>query len=331
MNKIITQIILCACFAALELSGCGGASDTATESTSIISAGTVARSIPGQTGQLITVNKVVFGIAGASITLNGEPAVQEDVKPGMQVTITGSIEGSSGAASRIEIEGELEGMVEQVDTATRTITILDQTVQINEQTVFEGINSLDTLVAGQMIEVHGFPDAAGVVTATRVEVRLAAESQYFSGNISNLDSVTRTFAIRTIMVDYAEAALPSQPLADGLAVKVRGTYTNGIMAASGIRVRHSHFNHRGHAEREGFVTDYNASAGTFTLNGQRVQLTTTTTYEHGAVSEIVDGVKVEIKGEVFKGILTVRSIEVDGDHGLPIHNPTMHPPANMLE
>jgi hypothetical protein len=179
-----------------------------------------------------------------------------------------------------------------------------------------------------MIEVHGFPDADGVITATRLEVKASAETQYLSGRISNLDSVTRTFAIRSITVDYAEAGLPSQPLADGLTVKVRGTYANGIMTASEIRVRHSYLNHRGHAELEGLVTDYNASAGTFTLNGQKVQLTESSTYEHGAASEIANGVKVEIKGEVLNGILTVSSIEIDGDHGFPVHDRiTMPPPA----
>jgi hypothetical protein len=131
--------------------------------------------------------------------------------------------------------------------------------------------------------------------------------------------VAKTFTIRTINVDYADAKLPSQPLANGLIVNARGTFANGVLSATSVRGHHNRLNH-GHAELEGLVTGYDAAAGTFTLHGQPVQLTSTTSYSHGTASDIENGVKVEVKGEIANGILTVRKLEIE-DHGLPAHPP----------
>lgn len=331
MKSLISKLFLCisavtmALALTLALNGCGSSGAAPGATTNGFSMGTVAKSITDASGQQITVNKVAFNTTGATVTLNGDPASSQDVQPGMRVTISGSINGTNGVASKIEIEGELEGMVEQVDIISGSIVLLGQTVLINTQTVFEGASGLAGLSIGQMIEVHGLPDAAGIVEATRVEVKHSPRTQYLSGPISNLDSVNKTFAIRTITVDYSDAKLPAQPLANGMLVKIKGSYTTGALIASSIRLRHVHPD-SGHAELEGLVTDYDGTTGTFTLNGQQIQLSSSTSYCHGAASEIANGVEVEVKGEIANGILLARKIEVEGDHGLPVLAP-FQPPA----
>ncbi|MFZ4855737.1 MAG: DUF5666 domain-containing protein [Desulfuromonadaceae bacterium] len=329
MNKYISKILLgvgsaSIVFAlALALGGCGssgGTSGTASGTTPGVSIGTVAKSVPSAAGQQITVNNVTFTTAGCIVSLNGDPAAIHDVKPGMQATITGTVDGMNGSAITIEIEGELEGMVEQINSDAGSMVVLGQTVLISSQTLFEGTSGLAALSTGEMVEVYGLPDATGVIEATRVEAKGSFRPNYVTGPISNLDTVAKTFSIRTVSVDYTNAKLPLQPLANGQSVKARGTFSNGVLSATSVRLHHVHINH-GHVELEGLVTGYDAAAGTFTLHGQPVQLTSTTIYSHGAVSEIANGVKVEVKGDVANGILVVRKIEVDGDHGLPVHPP----------
>ena len=316
---------------ALALGGCGssgGFSGTASGATPGVSIGTVAKSVSSPSGQQITVNKVTFATANSSVTLNGDPAAGADVKPGMQATITGSVDGMNGSAITIEIEGELEGMVEQINSGAGSMVVLGQTVLVNDLTVFEGTSGLDALSVGQRVEVHGLPDATGIVEATRIEVKVSSRPHYFTGPISTLDIVAKTFSISTVSVNYTNARIPLQTLANGQTVKVKGTYTNGVLIATSIRVHHVHLD-QGHAELEGLVADYGAAAGTFTLHGQPVQLTSKTSYNHGAASEIANGVKVEVIGDVTNGILVVRKIEVEGDHGLPVHPPVtpVTPPA----
>ena len=336
MNKYISKLFLCIGTAsmilalALALGGCGGTGGTtgaASGATPGVSIGTVAKSVSSPSGQLITVNRVTFTAANSNVTLNGDPAAGDDVKPGMQATITGSVDGMNGSAVTIEAEGELEGMVEQVNSGAGSMVVLGQTVLVSDQTVFEGTSGLSAISIGQMAEVHGLPDAAGIIEATRVEVKISSRPSYLTGPISNLDTVAKTFSIRTISVDYGGAKLPSQPLANGQRVKVKGAYANGVLTATSIRARHVHLD-QGHAELEGLVADYDAATGTFTLHGQPVQLTSTTIYSHGAVSEIANGVKVEVKGDVVNGILVAGKIEIDGDHGFPVTPVTpVTPPA----
>ncbi|HIJ88001.1 MAG TPA: cytochrome c [Desulfuromonadales bacterium] len=329
INKYISKLFFCIGTAsmmlalALALGGCGssgGTSGTASGSTPGVSIGTVAKSVSSPSGQQITVNNVIFTTAQSSITVNGDPAAAAVVKPGMQATITGSVDGMNGSAVTVEVEGELEGMVEQINSGAGSMVVLGQTVLVNAQTVFEGTSGLSLLSVGQMVEVHGFPDATGVIEATRVEVKMSSRPNYVTGPISNLDTVAKTFTIRTISVDYSGARLPLQTLSNGQTVKVKGAYTNGVLTATSIRAHHVHLDH-GHAELEGLVTDYDAAAGTFTLHGQPVQLTSTTSYSHGAASEIANGVKVEVKGDVIDGVFVARKIDVEGDHGLPVHPP----------
>jgi hypothetical protein len=316
---------------ALALGGCGssgGAPGASSAATPGVSIGTVAKSVSSPSGQQITVNKVTFTTANSSVTLNGDPAAGADVKPGMQATISGSVDGMNGSAVTIEIEGELEGLVEQITSGAGSMVVLGHTVLVNDQTVFEGASGLGALSVGQMVEVHGLRDATGIVEATRVEVTVSSRAHYVTGPISNLDTVTKTFSIRTISVDYTKARMPLQPLVNGQTVKVKGLYTNGELTATSIRVRHVHLE-QGHAELEGLIADYDAAAGTFTLRGQPVQLTLTTSYSHGAASELANGVKVEVKGNAVNGILLARKIEVEGDHGLPVL-PPVTPPAPVI-
>jgi hypothetical protein len=312
----------CIILTVMALAGCGGGGGSSAlpvGSAGSVNSGTVAKSVVGTSGQQITVSNSTYTATGATtVTLNGAPATPVDVQPGMQVTITR--EGASDAVASIEIEGELEGMIEQIDPASGQFTVMGQTVVVSDQTVFSGVAGVIGLTAGRIVEVHGLPNDSGMVAATRVEVKPATRSVYISGPIANLDSARKTFGIRAVTVDFTTATLPAPPLADGLFVKVKGTFANGVLTATGIRVRRAHPDH-GHVELEGVVDGYNAAGGTFTVHGRQIQLTASTLYQHGVAGDMANGVKVEVKGTVTNGVITATTVEIDVRHGVTTHGP----------
>jgi hypothetical protein len=220
----------------------------------------------------------------------------------------------------VEIEGQLDGVVGQVNATAGTFVLFGQTVVVNNQTVYDGISGISALTSGQKVEVYGLPDASGNVVATRLEVETPSHQNsfshaaYLSGSIASLDSVRKTFTIGTITVNYSSATLPAQALANGLMVNVQGSLVNGVFKATNINSRDDHVE-QGSAELEGLVSGYDVTAGTFILNSQQVKITSATIYSNGVVSNIANGVKVEVKGSVVNGILTASKVEIDRDHG----------------
>ncbi|MFZ4438597.1 MAG: DUF5666 domain-containing protein [Syntrophales bacterium] len=332
------------CVVSLMLAGCGGgagspdvsSNSNATESSSSISKGTVAKTVAGTSGQEIMVNNVTYRTDSATVTRNGDDAVNNDLKPGMQVKITGSHDGSNGSATRVEIEGQLEGTVGQIDAINGIFVLLGQKVVVNNQTIFEGIAGIASLASGQRAEVYGLPDSNGTVVATRVESKdskpqdSSPQTLYISGSISGLDSTGKTFSVGTIAVNYSTATLPVQTLANGLMVSVQGNLVNGVVKATGIRSRDDHVE-QGKAELEGLVSEYDVTAGTFTLNSQQVKITSATIYQKGVVNDIANGVKVEVKGSVVNGILTASRVEIDREHGYTAPQPvTPVPPVTPV-
>ena len=324
MKISISRLLLSLGTLSLALSGCGD-SGTGTGTSATVSTGTVAKVVSRTTGGQLTVNGTDYITVGAAVTINGSLATPVDLKPGMQATISGAINGSSGTAATIEVESELEGMVEQVDTAANRFVLLGRTVTVNDQTQFEGVTSLSGISVGQTVEVYGLPDASGLVVASRIEVKNYADMQQLSGAVLGLDPVAKRFSIRSIVIDYSSARLPAEPLANELNVKVHGTYANGVFTATSVRIRHMHHTN-GRIELEGLVTSHDSATGSFTINGQKVQITASTVFTHGTAADIVSGIKVEIEGEIANGILFAKKIEIDHEHGSPVVTSPTTPP-----
>ena len=323
----------------IGLSGCGGGGDGADTSGS----GTATPTTSTTSGVIsgfgsVFVDGVEFETNDSSFSLDdGEDGPEDEagLAVGMVVTITGTVndDGTTGTATHIEFDDELEGIVNasSVDAdGTGTLTVMGQTVVVKSTTVFEskvaGITSIDLVTPGNVVEVSGFSSGDGTVYATRIEVKLAAHSGEeieVKGIISNL-SVT-TFNLGGLTVDYSAAAfdddIPDSTLSEGLYVEVKSTAGfngGGDLVASKVELEDD-----GDMELDGDdgdEVDLNGvvtavlSNSEFEIGGHKVIVTGSTEIEHGNAGDILVGIYLEVEGELdSNGNLIADEIELGID------------------
>jgi len=236
--------------------------------------------------------------------------VRDDLKLGMVVTVqAGPITAGSGdvlpsaTATAISVESQIKGPVES-KTGTDTLVVFGQTVKVDAATVFEPGVSFANILVTDVLEVHGFADAAGVVTASRIERENGANEFKVRGFIANLTATT--FQIGSATFNFATASrLPATPLANGMFVRVRtGIVRNGSgqWVATRIDARRAFEDHN-EAEVEGILVQ---SGSTFTVNGITIN---TSRLPAGTVMPV--GQHVEVEGSLVNGVLFARKIEIE--------------------
>ena len=189
----------------------------------------------------IFVNGVRFDIDDAEIAIDGETAREDDLGPGMAVRIKGRVaeDGKSGKATRVDVSTSLEGPVSAIkrnaDNSSARLTILGQTVIVEQtSTVFEGVR-FGALATGMALEVSGYRDPNGRLRATRVEVDDDPNEVQLEGVVGALNGLN--FQIGSQPVDASAADLgdlPNSALSAGLRVSVEGRLQNGVIVADDI-------------------------------------------------------------------------------------------------
>lgn len=311
------------------LSACGGGSELAGVGTG----GTGSFAVGPISGfGSIVVNGVHYDDSTASVfDDDGNPSNLAALQLGMVVEVRGSInaDGATGSASSFTFAAEIKGPVTAVDVNAGTLRVLDRSVKVTPTTLFAGVGSLAGLAVGNVVEVHGLPDADGRVTATRIELE-AASVAAFGGE----------FRVRGTMGPIAGSAPNWRFTVAGVAVttdaatRIDGTPAAGaqasvrldkIAAADGsyraLRVQTSS---RGfddgvsQSELEGLVSDLATPGAAFKVDGYPVQLGASVIYENGVAADLANGVRVEVEGDVVAGVLSARKVEFkheDADGG----------------
>lgn len=294
--------------------GGGGGSSTAsvdTGGTGAFSAGRISGF-----GSVI-VNGVRFEDNAARIADDDDEAkvfAPGDLRLGMVVRVqAGAVTAGSGTvlpsatATAITVESQIKGPVES-KTAPDTLVVFGQTVKVNAATVFDG-TSFAAITVGDILEVSGFADAAGVVTASRIEKEAAANEFKVRGVIANLNTVAKTFQIGTATFNYASATrLPTTPLANGQFVRVRTqTVKNGAgqWVVNRIDLRQA-LEDRNEAEIEGVLVQ---TGSAFTVNGVTIDVS-----QLPAGTTLPVGQRVEVEGALVNGVLVARKIEVEDEN-----------------
>ncbi len=271
------------------LSGCGGG--TTTSGGSGGGASTVSGVITGFGS--VYVNGVEYETDGAGFTIDGQPATELDLDVGMVVTLQGSSSGTAGTATSIVFNDELEGAVVANNIAIDgTLDVMGITVVVDANTVFDagdsGIAAVDGIIAGNIVEVSGYPSADGSIFATRLEVKAIDGTDYQSkhpGQEYELKGVVAslgasTFMLGSLTVDYSNVS--SMPvLSDGLYVEVKSDSapSSGVLSATKIELEDDgELGHDGDEGEEieirGLVTDISGLPDSFSLNGQTVLIGT---------------------------------------------------------
>ncbi len=310
MKNTAMRDILFLILASLTLAGCsgGGGNQTMTNTEPTTQQGTVTEA----TAEKITIRTgsgiATYSSGNAAVQLNGATASPANLKQGMYVTIGVN----SGTALNINCDSELEGVIEQIDASTNSFVVLGQKVIVTNLTVFESGAGFNTLAIGQKVEVYGFSNSIGVITATRIEVKPAGREMSLSGLVANLDSKAMTFTIQTILIDYSTALLPPEPLSNGLKVKVTGTLNaDGTLVATKIAIMDLRIK-SGKVELEGIVSAFDPVTGTFFVKNRKVQITKDTRFEDSkTAADIANGIMVEVEGWIVAGILIADEIKLD--------------------
>jgi hypothetical protein len=132
------------------------------------------------------------------------------VKVGQQVEA--SVD-ASGKVTKVLVRATVIGAVESVDVAQSSFKVVGQTVRVvtsgEGKTIFEGVDGLAGLNAGDWVEVHGTIDADKNVLATRVEVQPpGGETKVRAGGIvKEANDSAKTFKLGDLTINYAGAVI----------------------------------------------------------------------------------------------------------------------------
>ena len=302
---------------ALFLTACGGSSSSS--DNEVVSNKVVRGSIDGF-GSVI-VNGVRYNTDNTTFSVNESAGTQENLKVGQVITLYGNTNGNNGVASNIIYELDLKGPITEVSAEGDTFTVLGQTVLTNNLTVFKDLTL--PLTVGESVEISGYISGETLIASyvernddndTEVELR---------GAIANLDEAARTFRIRGQQISYSSATeldLDGQVFANGLRVEVEGVLdTDAVLVATEIEADEETFEKDTELELVGIVSDLNAEAKTFVVNGTQVTWNNQTDFNDLTAAELANDLTVEVEGRVnAEGVLVAEDIEINDDANISI-------------
>jgi hypothetical protein len=195
-------------------------------------------------------------------------------------------------------------------------------VAVTATTIFAGATDLAAINAGQVLEVSGFTNADGAITATHIAVKGAGEAK-IRGTVGNLDPVAKTFTL-TVMpatftapelaftVDFSTATVvpDAAALVNGAYIKVKSaTAPSGTaLTATKISVKKSGLDDADKAEVEGPAAGFNPALKTFTVNGVKVDASGIP-----LPTGFADGSMIKVEGPLSNGVLTAAECKAENE------------------
>jgi len=325
--KLSTYIIITAALA--WLSGCGGAGSDGyspgggggNAGGGIGGTGVISSGLISATGS-ITVNGIKYETENAQIFMDGEELLDDSrLKVGMFVEVDGEIndDGTTGTASIVRFDDNVEGPVTSIDLDTRVIEILGQTVLVDPQTVFDNSSvfpaNITGLTVGDVVEVSGQIDDQGNIRATHIE-KTASTNLEITGFVSGL--INDTFTINGLVVDFSNAILEDFSVGvpqNGDFVEVKGSaYDAPTSTLTATRVENKARNivDNVKVEVESFVISVTSNGfSVFTSFGKMdVVYDGFTEFRGGAAIDIIVGAKVEAEGSIQGNVLLADKVSI---------------------
>jgi len=264
MNTVWKLILVALGAALVGLAGCGGGGG----SDSLAGIGGTGKIASGTiTGfGSIFVNGVEYSVDSASIEVNDSSATESELRVGMVVTVTATVSDSTGNASSVVYDNEVEGPVTGLPdlaagATTRRFTVLGTEVVVDATgTIFDNSTpgfSFETIADNDVVEISGFFDASGlpdepvVLQATYIEktgtldrvggttvVELKGIVSGASG-AGGTATFGQSFTVNGVNVNILDASstdlsdIPGGLVTDGMFVEVKGlwvaeTTVNGV-------------------------------------------------------------------------------------------------------
>lgn len=310
---LVLWLVIAVVMTACSSSGGGGGGTPAATTTPVIAQGVMLK------GSVI-VNGIRFEDTLANITGDDTAKTPAFLQDGMIVKVKGkrNDDGLTGTAERIEVENEVRGAL--ATKGTDTFSVHGQTVQVTGATVFANVLNFAALNNGDVVEVHGLRDAAGVIQATRVEkfgpgAIVEDEVRGIISGLTVISAGTGTFTIGSLVLSYSPATTvtPSGSLdltSIGKLVEVHIGPANFAATVQYEDLEDSQFDpaEGQEFEVEGYVSLFSGPSATFKVNNRIVSLSASVRYEGGIASDLGNGVKVEAEGHLTGGILAAHKI-----------------------
>lgn len=275
-----------------------------------------------------------FDTNGAVITVDGQTNAGEgQLKKGMVVLVNGTISEDYGTGQTVQrtaktilYEDTIEGPVQSVAPDGLSLVVLGQTVLINQSTIIDpSVPTLSNLKRNDLVEVSGFVSGPGTVVATLIDCKIGAADYQVKGFIAQHDERSKSFTVGSLAVDYTGADIGRMPNPagnawNGLLVDLRGSQVSpGGSGPYGIRMTATKVKPEGlgtvdgeDVEIEGFVTQV-LGQGDFFLGSVHVQTSAGTTFDGGALNDILVGGHLEVYGSTVGGMVNATKVEFEGE------------------
>ncbi len=285
--------------------------------------GVVAGSVTGF-GSVI-VNGIRINTASSTFSNDGDSISQDDLDIGDRVIIRGTFSGDgTGTATSVTTDEFVKGSVDSVDVPNKLFVAMGQTVRVDLGTVFDGV-TLETLAAGQLVEVHGTLNGSDQIVANRVELKTSLDEYEVTGFIDTLDTGSQVFTINGLTVNYALASVETESgtsLQTGMYVDVESSTApvGGVLAATSVEEENEFegVEEGDEAELQGIITQVDSSTQ-FVMNGITVIHGAGTSFEGGSAADLVVDAEVEVEGSITSsGVLQAEEIEIKQDENVRI-------------
>lgn len=263
----------------------------------------------------IFVDDVEYTISNAAITIDSQPATASRLEVGQIVTVQGvqDASGATGTAASVSFIGDVIGPVSGLDITGSSFSVLGQTVQVDDTTLFgDGIQpaTLTGLQLGVAVEVSAFEDASGNLHASRIDLHAAGSPLQVRGTVGALDATTQTFRINDLTVNYSGVRFDGMP-ANGMTATVQALEppAGGVLHASQIQVSSGIGGTANESGRmDGLITSMTSSQ-LFWVGSQQVQTNSSTQFIlHGQT--LVPNLAVQVKGTfTASGVLVADQVK----------------------
>ncbi|MDH3760386.1 MAG: DUF5666 domain-containing protein [Gammaproteobacteria bacterium] len=308
--------------------GGGGDDDDSNQSAGVGGTGIVAGKTTGFGS--IYVNGSKYETDMSQFIVDGESAPNQpaaNLQLGMYVKLkVETLDGNfTNKALEVVYDDEVQGPVTGISgtgagETQRTFTVYGQTITIDETATIYNNTTFEGLVDGRLVEISGFRTAPDSITATYLEDKgevaaLGSEVElrgfitgYTAGSPETFGIVTATGI--TITADGSESREPlSLVLQNGVFVEVEGTYVNATsILATKVEEEDEDFDDDvDDISLQGVVSDIASGISNFLIGTQRVDASGIA----GLV--LMDGMNIEVEGEIVAGKLIADEVEFRDD------------------
>ena len=274
----------------------------------------------GNLGNL-SVNGVALDTTNATVTIDGAPASEADLRDGQIIRVV-AVDGSPVRAIDIDYEENLRGVLEQVDQINGEFVVLGQLVRTNLDTVFDiaPAQELSDLATDARVEVSGYLAPTGELIASYVGNAQLSDPLEITTVVTDVDLIGFGLEVGDLLVDFTQALLleiPNGMLEVGFIVEIEGTAFDsaGVLIAESIRFLSSlpgvfalndflnaiavgaDANATTSVNFISFITEANLPSA-ITLGDVEVSLDASTVVEGGVVNDLQPGILVQVLGDV---------------------------------